>query len=534
MNTMKKIIAVAMGFTLVAAALAMSGCGDSSSSKNAEATDFTFTSYPMETDVTLTYWTALNTNVAALSEDLNQTPFAEELKAQTGVDVQFIHPPVGQEADQLNILLASENLPDIIENNWYSFSGGPQKALDDGFILDLTDIIPEHSPNLYKYLQANPETDKMIKTDDNRYYVYPFIKGDEKLLVVQGLVVRQDWLDELGLEMPETIDEWHNVLTQFKERKGAEAPLTYQANMLLKGDFIGAFGITRDFTVENGKVIYGPADPRYRDFLETFAQWYQEGLIDSNIANVDSKAQDANILNGKSGVSFGFAGSNLGRWMQALQASDPNAELVAAPHLSRVKGERPKIGQKDVPYSTSGSVAITTSCRNVELAARFLDYGYSEAGHMLYNFGKESKSYNMIDGYPTYTDYILNNENGLSVGAAMGQYIRGNQCGPFVQAREYIEQYYNTPQQMAALEIWADSDMASYSLPKVTFTPEESSEVANIANNINTYVDEMTARYIMGLEDLSTFDTYMGRLKTFRIDRLLELYQGAYERYMKR
>lgn len=153
---------------------------------------------------------------------------------------------------------------------------------------------------------------------------------------------------------------------------------------------------------------------------------------------------------------------------------------------------------------------------------------------MLYNFGKESKSYNMIDGYPTYTDYILNNENGLSVGAAMGQYIRGNQCGPFVQAREYIEQYYNTPQQMAALEIWADSDMASYSLPKVTFTPEESSEVANIANNINTYVDEMTARYIMGLEDLSTFDTYMGRLKTFRIDRLLELYQGAYERYMKR
>ena len=70
--------------------------------------------------------------------------------------------------------------------------------------------------------------------------------------------------------------------------------------------------------------------------------------------------------------------------------------------------------------------------------------------------------------------------------------------------------------------------------PKVTFTPEESSEVANIANNINTYVDEMTARYIMGLEDLSTFDTYMGRLKTFRIDRLLELYQGAYERYMKR
>ena len=100
------------------------------------------------------------------------------------------------------------------------------------------------------------------------------------MLVVQGPIVRKDWLDELGLSMPETIDEWHNVLTQFKEKKGAAAPLAYHDNMLRNGDFIGAYGIKMDFFIENGKVVYGPYDKRYKDFLTTFAQWYKEGLID--------------------------------------------------------------------------------------------------------------------------------------------------------------------------------------------------------------------------------------------------------------
>lgn len=530
---MKKILkkGIAGAVTAAAVTMALAGCG---ADPQQGAERFKFESYPIDTDVTLTYWCDLNANVAAVSEDLGKTPFAEELQRQTGVNVKFIHPPIGQAADQLNILLASEDLPDIIENDWYGFSGGPTKAMQDDFIIDLTDVIAQNSPNLAQYLKDHPDVDKMVKTDDNKYYVYPFIKGDEKLLVVQGGIIRKDWLDELGLAVPETLDEWHTVLTAFKEKKGAEAPLCYQYSMLGSGEFVGAFGITRGFTVENGKVVLGPADPRYKDFLSTFAQWYQEGLIDPNIANVDAKTLDANILNDKTGATFGFAGSGLGKWMQALQEKNPNAELVPAPHVAGAKGEIPKIGQRDFPYTSSGSAAITSSCKNVELAARFLDYGYSEAGNTLYNFGIEGESFNMVDGYPTYTDKLMKNTEGLSVGAAMGQYIRGNQNGPFVQAKEYIEQYYNTPQQASALDVWAKTDMEKYMLPKITFTPEESSEVSTIMNNINTYVDEKTVRFIMGLEDLAAFDDYLSNLNGFGVDRLLEIYQTAYERYMKR
>ncbi|MEE1223654.1 MAG: extracellular solute-binding protein [Clostridia bacterium] len=530
---MKKITkrTFALLVAAVSCSAALSGCGEKE--QETSVVDFEFESYPIQTDATLTYWMELNGNVATLSEDFGKTPLAIKLKEETGVDVKYIHPPQGQAKDQLNILLASEELPDIIEYSWTNLAGGPSKALADDFIIDHTDVFAKSAPNLMKYLNENPDVDKLIKTDDNRYYAFPFLKNDEKLLVVQGLVIRQDWLDELGLAMPETIDEWHNVLTQFKEKKGASSPLSYQDNMLTNGDFIGAYGIKKGFFAEDGKIVYGPYDHRYKEFLTTFAQWYKEGLIDQNISNLDSKTLDANILNGKTGVTFGFAGSALGRWMQAFAEKDPKANLMPAPHVTLNKGEMSKFGQKDFKASSYGT-AITSSCKNVDLAARFLDYGYSEAGYKLYNFGIEGESYNMIDNYPTYTDYIMKNPEGLSVGAAMGQYIRGNQNGPFIQAKEYIEQYYTTPQQSAALDVWAKSEAEKYNLPYLNFTTEESSEVATILNNIQTHVDEKTARYIMGLEDLSTFDAYLGELKGFDIDRLLEIYQAAYDRYLNK
>ena len=67
----------------------------------------------------------------------------------------------------------------------------------------------------------------MIKTDDGHYYVFPFVRGDEALCHTIGPMLREDWLEELGLEVPTTIDEWHTVLTAFKEKKGASAPFTW-------------------------------------------------------------------------------------------------------------------------------------------------------------------------------------------------------------------------------------------------------------------------------------------------------------------
>ena len=258
--------------------------------------EINFTGYPIQTNETLTYWVTFDSQTA---QKLSDTPFGKERSSQTGIDIKYIHPPQGQETEQFNILLASDELPDIMEGGWYGFSGGPGKAIDEQIIIPLNDAFDKYSPNMKKYLQEHPEIDKMIKTDNGSYYCYPFIRGDDKLLVSYGPIVREDWLNELGLSVPETIDEWYNILTQFKEKKNASAPLSFTsatASVFAFGAFTGAYGMKYDFFVENNNVVYGPADQRYKDFLITFSQWYKEGLVDYNIVNVDSTMLTSNLL----------------------------------------------------------------------------------------------------------------------------------------------------------------------------------------------------------------------------------------------
>lgn len=168
------------------------------------------------------------------------------------------------------------------------------------------------------------------------------------------------------------------------------------------------------------------------------------------------------------------------------------------------------------------------------MAARLLDYGYSEAGHMLFNFGIEGTSYKLENGYPKYTDLIMKNPDKLAPAQAMSMYIRANYSGPFVQDKRYIEQYLALPTQRDAVGIWQKTDMGKYQLPPITPTPEESSEFAKIMTDINTLVDEMTLKIILGTEPLDSFEKYQEKMKSLKLDRAIQIQKAALDRYNKR
>jgi len=519
----------------------MAGCGgkeaepsasQAANNPQASATGGEAASYPLKTDQTLTYWAEYGTTKSTIDE----VPFFQEWQKRTGVPLKFISPPAGQSKDALNILLASGDLPDMIEFNWFDFPGGPEKAIADGYILRLNDIIDQYAPNYKKYLQEHPEIDKMLKTDNGSYYTFPFIRGDSLLQVYQGPIIRQDWLEELGLPIPETMEDWHTMLTAFKEKKGATSPLSYvlQSEFLSNGAFVGAFGTTRGWFHENGTVKFGPMQPGYKEFLSTFHTWYEEGLLDKNIANVDGKALDANMTTSATGATVHNSGSGIGKWTPLLLEKDPKAKLVAAPYPVLNKGDVPMFGQKDPKYSTNGNVAITSKSKNVELAARLLDWGYSEEGHMYFNFGQEGVSYELKDGEPVYTDLLMNNPEKLSPSQAMSLYIRANYAGPFVQDKRYILQYLTLPQQQEALATWTKTDVEKFKIPPITPTPEEASELAQIMNDVNTLIDEMTLKIILGNEPVAAYDSYMEKLNSLKIDRAIEIQQTALDRYNKR
>lgn len=487
-------------------------------------------------EVTLTYWAELNGNAASIKSKFSEVPFFQEWQRRTGVQLNFIQPPANQGKEAISVLLASGELPDLIEYEWINYPGGPEKAMNDGYILRLNDILDQYAPNLKKYLQAHPEIDLQVRTANGSYYAFPFIQGEPRLRTYQGPIIRKDWLDDLGLEIPETIEEWHDVLKAFKERKGAEAPLTFLGvpNPLFGiegGGFVGAFGIKKNFYQEQGKVKFGAIEPEYKAFLALFRDWYQEGLIDPNLAAVDSETQDTSMILGRSGASIWNAGAGIGTWLPVMRARDPKVELAPTPYPVLKKGDRPKFGQLAPVVGVSGSVAISTSNQHVEESARMLDYGYSPEGHMLFNFGIEGVSYEMKDGYPAYTDLILNNPNQWAPSQALAMYTRASYFGPFVQDVRYMEQYYALPEQQEATRLWSDTDAALHILPVLPKTEEESTEFSVIMQDVNRLVDEMSLKIIYGMEPLDAFEGYVEQIHAMGIDRAIQIQQQSLDRY---
>ena len=512
-NTKRALSAVCAAVCLVTA-----GCGGGTKKTSSESN--------------LEYWTILDGSAATLYQNLGDTEFAKELMKKTETDVKYVHPPQGQQTEKFNLLMASSNLPDIVEYDWTTgYAGGPQKAISDGKIIDLGEY-KEYAPNYFKYLEEHPEVDKLVKTDDGKYFGFAFVRNDPSLLVMTGPYVRKDWLEELGLDAPETIDEWEKVLTAFRDKKGASIALTGNTNMFKMGIFSGAYGVMDGYYHDDGVVKFGAYEPGYKDFLAKMADWYKKGLIDEAISSNDNTMIMSNILNGDSGAAFGTIGAGIGNTM--ANATDIEGfDLVGTKYPTLNKGDICEYGQIDlmVPGRTA---AITTSCKDIEKAMKYLDYGYSEEGAMLFNFGIEGESYNMVDGYPTYTDDIVNNKEGLSMANALSKYCLGYSSAPFLQDKRYMEQYAKLDSQKNAWDIWQQTNMSEHKLPHIY--PEESKldEYARLMTDIDTYSSEMTLKFIMGIEPIENYDQFRKTLESRGINTVLKIMQDAYDRAVER
>lgn len=523
----KRIGIYALSATIV---LSAAGCGSQTVSQKQESNmPKGEVSYPIDTEETLTYWARLTPALGTSVTNFAETPFAQEYMEKTGIKVTYEHPANGQEEEVLNLLIASGDLPDIIETAWLQRS--PESSIAQNVILSLNSYIDDYSPNLKKYITEHPDIDKALKTDEGNYYVYPFIRGDEKLLATSGFMFRSDWLEEFGMQPPETIDEWSAALAAFKQK--CETPLAIGLDGLYR--LAGAYDTYYTFYInDDGKVTYGPIEPGFREFLQQMKDWYAKGYINKNFAILDTKLITSDMLSGNAGVAFGAGGSAMGSYLGAMEGKDDTYGLVAVPYPTLEKGTRSKFGNKEPMYSAAGGAAITAKSKNPALAARFLDYSYSEEGYMLNNFGIEGESYQMVDGYPTYTDTVMNNPDGLSLAESLALYVRSSNEGPFVQDKRYIEQYYKYDSQKEALDVWGRNDHEKYVLPQVTMTQEESAEYSKIITEVETYMEEMVTAFIMGTTSLDQFDQYVSEIKGMNIDRAVELQQNALDRFRAR
>ncbi|CAN7761247.1 extracellular solute-binding protein [Paenibacillus sp. LjRoot153] len=482
----------------------------------------------------LTYWVSMDTDAAFTIKSYGEMGLYKQLEKITGTKVEFHHPPAGeaQTQDQFNLIMAAGKLPDIIYTNWVSNS--PDKAIKDGKILRLNEIIDTYAPNLSKLLQDKPYLKKQITSGEGNIFAFPFIADDPPIFAHHGLMLRKDWLDQLNLQLPATIDDWEKVLTAFRDgdpnRNGKkdEIPFYYRKiDMENSYPFIGAFGITTGFYQNGGVVKYGPAEPQFKDFLTLMNKWYKAGLIDRDYLTSDTKIRDGKMLDNQLGAMAGWAGSNLGAFMQKKKDKEPHFKLVGVPFPTLKDGG--KALSKDVPLITGYGAAISTTAKNPDQIAAWLDFGYSPEGSILYNFGVEGESYTLVNGMPQYTELILNNPQNLSVSQALSAYALQTISGPFASDSDADKQWHADAVQADAMAKWIQADH-SKELPNIWMYVEEQKKFASIMNDLTTYTNEMIDKFITGVEPLDQFDQYLKTLTKLRIEDAISLNQAAYDR----
>ncbi|MDO5348665.1 MAG: extracellular solute-binding protein [Lachnospiraceae bacterium] len=545
----KKALSLSLAAALAAGTLA--GCGGKSSESAGGAGNGAASGESAESSGTpkLTYWVKMDSSkIAPTTDNYGTIQCYKQMMENTGIEVEFIHPPVGQESDSFSLMISGGEYPDLVHYDWgNAVSGGPDKAIEEGVILELTDLIEENCPNLKAFLAEYPEIKAAMTTDSGKIYcfpnVYPYYKEDTAVKCNRGVQIRQDWLDELGLEAPETIDEWHTVLTAFKGMGTTEdgSPIVPMVSrkMSEKTSLVRTFanawnGMDYDFYLENGVVKFGPIEPAFKEYLATMNQWYEEGLIAADFSTYSGKEHDALITTNQAGAWLSGLGAGMGVYITALGGDDSKISGIKFP--VKEKGDTPKYTSADnYPFIGLG-IAITSNCKDVKAACKWLDYHYSEEGSRLLNWGIEGVSYELDEnGEPQFTDEIMKNPEGLSVDVALGKYAMVSQLEAFAKDdRAEAIRMWNYDAQEAASKTWNETDFSFRYPPTVSLTPDESSELASILSDITTYRDENVIRFILGTEPLDNYEKFAETIKKMNIDRAIEIKQAAYDRLQER
>lgn len=519
----KKLLTVATVLALFVTMLAVPAVADESE-------------YPDE----LTIFCGLSEHISKIGvQNLGETYMFQEVERITGTKVNWIHPAAGSDSDaQINLMVASGNLPDlIVKYDWKTFNGGVSLWEEDGIIYDLTDIIPEYMPNFNAYLEEHELAKRDITVDGKLFYISEIQHG----LPFSGPVYREDWLEKLGLNYPETPEELYDVLVAFRDQdpngNGQKDEWAMSGLSFYDGNFgpehlLWPYGITLDFMQIDGKVTHGLLQTEALTKGMTFLnKLYDEGLLDPDYATQDRNSLDGKFMNDQVGFEIG------------IQPSKMNKTLADTTPFKAVGGPNLKETAEGAPYvfhtmyisalTQSCDTVITTACKEPEKAAHWLDFFYGGEGQVLANFGIEGLSFEYVDGEPVadFTGALKKDPERTEDELRYLYRIVGTSAFPMAMMKESFAPSVHELS-MQGIERWNASADTSRILPNISLTAEEMEEVNDILVDLETYISIEADKMVNGQTPISDIPAIQEKALSMGLDECIEIYQAAYDRYM--
>lgn len=491
--------------------------------------------YPDE----LTIFCNLSEHVSKVgAQSLNDTFMFQEMERITGTKVTWIHPAVGSDVDaQINLMVASSDLPDlIVRSNWKTFGGSPTIWAEDGVIHDLTDLIPAYMPNYWSYLSEQEYAIRDLSVDGKMYFISEIQHG----MPFSGPVYRADWLEKLGLEYPETLDELYDVLVAFRDMdpngngqkdEWAMSGLDLKNSNFSPAYLAHAFGITLNFMQIDGVVTHGALQPEFTDAMAYINKLYTEGLLDPDYATQDRNALDGKFMNDLVGFEWG------------IQPTKMNSALADTTPFRAVGGPNFKVTPDGKPYvfhtmyisalTSSCDTAVTTACEEPGKALHWLDFLYGGEGSILANFGIENESFVYVDGVPTadFTGGLAKHPNYSADDLRYLYRIVGTSTFPMRMAYESYAAGLH-PNSREGVDRWSVTADSSRMLPNISLTVEETEQINDKLVDIDTFVSIQYDKLINGQVSLSEIPNIQKTLVDMGINDCIAIYQAALDRYM--
>lgn len=468
---------------------------------------------------------------APASPDWNDDfPVWKEYEDMTNIEIDWVEQIIMDNlAEKRNLVLAGGDLPDVFYATTFS-NADLLKYGEQGTFIDLKDLIDEYAPNFKRLMDENPAIRKGITFPDGNIYALPNITDSNFLSMSMGAKpwIDETWLDRLGMETPETTEEFYNFLKAVK----AENPNTFpfgssDINLLVRA-INGSFGLNAgnvDSDPDSDGLRFIPTSDKYRKMLEYMHKLYDEELIPKNIFSMEwnqflsdsGEGNYASIIFWNPNNSIG--GDAAKNFKSFFPLKGPDGDQLYTFITS--------------PLHQNGQFVITKDNPHPAETIRWIDYFYGDEGSKMMHMGIEGLSFVEEDGKYRYSDEVMKAEGVGRPVDKMKEFAPGiGLHPPAVIKKEFHVGSVSEEDSLEAAErlkpylpdeIW----------PAFTYTKEENDFMNSTGNDINKYVNEMRDKFIAGDEALDdkNWESYVKTLESMDLEKYMEIEAAAYERY---
>lgn len=478
---------------------------------------------------------------------MDEHPVIKKIEELTGIDLVIISPPEGDDGTFFNTIVASGDWPDIFRSEFKTYPGGVAGAIDDGVLLEWNPLVEQYMPNfITKIAGLGEKVYKHLVNDDGKYIRLGCWLDPPVLDGVQhcGMVIRKDLLDKLGLEVPKTVEELTNVLRAFKD-SGMKTPFALAALMSYLNT--GSNAVTGPWNVainnymigEEDSIYYSRTSDRYKEAMLSLNQWYSEGLIDRDFINRTPDDAKKLVIAGDAGVCV------VGNWetsemLKLGKIENENFEIIGLPLMRLEDPEQVlNIGGKRENGTDTGAWQISATCKNQRLAAKFIDWLYTDEAVLLTTFGVgdlgdgNTTYYQGEDGRYYFSDFMMNNPDWDF------NTLRGFHTIQDFQSEyhnDFIAWQYDTDIQRQCWDAWRYHLTNDELIPlTISRTMDEGRTFSSNQNEIETYSDEMIYKFICGeLSIDDTWDDYISTLESLGLQENIDIQTAAYQRWLNR